>query len=290
MNKISVSKIFRFLNKNSIKFAFKGDKKLKLISVCSINDPTDYTLMFLADDNINLLSQLNETQLVFVQKDFRIYDSLSSNFLLVEDPQLVFALTSRHFFTKQNIRIFHFIISFIKILYFNIFFNNQISLNIKIGRNCSIQNSRIFSLVNVDDNVVIGSSGLGSIKNTKGCLVDFPHFGKVIIKSNTRIASGTIIHRGSLSDTVIGEGCRIGSMCYIGHNVTIGNNVFIGHGSKIAGSVRLHDSVTIWTGSSIRDGVTIGKNSIVGMGSNVLENLPPNEIWVGNPAKFLRKI
>jgi UDP-3-O-[3-hydroxymyristoyl] glucosamine N-acyltransferase len=290
MTRISISRIVNFLEKNSIKFTFKGESKITLNSVSSIDDPTDYSLMFLGHENLNFLYSLNETNLVIVQNNFKLKDNLPPNLILVDDPQLIFALVSRYFFAKKNTKLVRYMFLFTRIIYLNIFFNNHISFSVKIGHNCSIKNSSISNSVIIDDNVAIGSSGLGSIKNIDGFLVDFPHFGKVIINSNTRISSGSVISRGSLSNTIIGNGCKIGSMSYIGHNVTIGNNVFIGHGTKIAGSVRLHDSVTIWTGSSIRDGVTIGENSIVGMGSNVLGDIPPNEIWVGNPAKFLRNI
>ncbi|WP_449400358.1 acyltransferase [Chryseobacterium wanjuense] len=35
--------------------------------------------------------------------------------------------------------------------------------------------------------------------------------------------------------------------------------------------------------------MTIGENALVGAGSVVTKNVPENEIWVGNPAKFLKK-
>lgn len=55
-------------------------------------------------------------------------------------------------------------------------------------------------------------------------------------------------------------------------SITIGNDVFIG------------------AGSIILKGVNIGDRSIIGAGSVVSKSIPPNEIWAGNPAKFIRKI
>ncbi len=54
--------------------------------------------------------------------------------------------------------------------------------------------------------------------------------------------------------------------------VSIGNNVFIGAHSLIL------------------KGVSIGENSIVGAGSVVSKSIPANQIWAGNPAKFIRNL
>jgi len=35
--------------------------------------------------------------------------------------------------------------------------------------------------------------------------------------------------------------------------------------------------------------VTIGERTIVGAGSIVTKNIPDDEVWAGNPAKFIRK-
>ena len=55
-------------------------------------------------------------------------------------------------------------------------------------------------------------------------------------------------------------------------DVHIGNNVWIGAGTVIV------------------PGVTIGENSVIGAGSVVTKDIPDNEIWAGNPAKFIKKV
>lgn len=54
--------------------------------------------------------------------------------------------------------------------------------------------------------------------------------------------------------------------------------------------VTICDNVFIGAKSIILKGVTIGENSIIGAGSVVTKSVPANEIWAGNPAKFIRKI
>ena len=52
---------------------------------------------------------------------------------------------------------------------------------------------------------------------------------------------------------------------------------------------KIKDDVFIGAYSFVLKGVTIGNNSIIGACSVVTKNVPDNEIWAGNPAKFIRK-
>lgn len=54
--------------------------------------------------------------------------------------------------------------------------------------------------------------------------------------------------------------------------------------------VLIKENVFIGAHSIILKGVTIGKNSIVGAGSVVTKSIPDNQIWAGNPAKFIKEI
>ena len=112
---------------------------------------------------------------------------------------------------------------------------------------------------------------------------------------------------------VIGDNVGISSTALIAHNsITIGNNVKIGGGvciydtdfhsinpkirlnnaldlqSKNKAPVLIEDNVFIGAHSTILKGVTIGENSVIGACAVVTKNIPPNEIWAGNPAKFIK--
>lgn len=50
------------------------------------------------------------------------------------------------------------------------------------------------------------------------------------------------------------------------------------------------DDVFIGTHCIICKGVSIGDRSIVAAGSVVVNSIPTDEIWGGNPARFIRKI
>lgn len=120
----------------------------------------------------------------------------------------------------------------------------------------------------------------------------------------------------------IGENVNVCSHCLIENEVTIGNNVTIKSGVQIWDGINIEDNVfiganvtftndkyprsknpdwklmstrirrgaSIGAGSTILPGLTIGENAVVGAGSVVTKNIPSGEVWLGNPAKFVRKI
>jgi len=125
-----------------------------------------------------------------------------------------------------------------------------------------------------------------------------------------------------LPDAQIGENCNICSHCFIENDVRIGNNVTIKCGVQIWDGITIEDNVQIganvtftndkypraknpkWklvpttikkgasvgAGSTILCGVTIGENAMIGIGSVVTHDVPAGEVWVGNPACFLKKV
>lgn len=104
-----------------------------------------------------------------------------------------------------------------------------------------------------------------------------------------------------------------GAMVYCCEKVVIGNNVKIGGGTRISDSnhhsldykirrtsedskqaksapIIIGDDVFIGANCYIGKGVTIGDRSIVAAGSVVVKSIPADEIWGGNPAKFIKKL
>lgn len=116
------------------------------------------------------------------------------------------------------------------------------------------------------------------------------------------------------AELVIGDNVGISQSALVSLcSITIGNNVKMGGGTSLyttdfhslnprirAGNediayrknapIEIGDNVFIGAKCIILKGVKIGANSVVGAGSVVTKPIPPNEIWAGNPAKFIRKV
>lgn len=90
--------------------------------------------------------------------------------------------------------------------------------------------------------------------------------------------------------------------------ITIGDNVMIGPHTVISTAghpidpatrnsgvihgklIIIQDNVWIGANCTINPGVTIGKNSIIGSGSVVVHDIPPNVVAAGNPCRYIKSI
>lgn len=61
------------------------------------------------------------------------------------------------------------------------------------------------------------------------------------------------------------------------------------NGDYTSGVVHIKRGAFIGLGTIITKPVTIGEGAIVGAGSIVTKNIPDDEVWAGNPARFIRK-
>lgn len=154
--------------------------------------------------------------------------------------------------------------------------------------------------------------------------VDVTRRGTVKIGDNLHINSGerfNVIGRQQKTifwvegELTIGNNVGMSSTALIcNHKITIGNDVKIGGGTciydtdfhnldpeirkspaldkKTSGKseVILEDNTFIGAHTTILKGVTIGENSVVGACSLVSKNIPANQIWAGNPAKFIKEL
>jgi UDP-2-acetamido-3-amino-2,3-dideoxy-glucuronate N-acetyltransferase len=125
-----------------------------------------------------------------------------------------------------------------------------------------------------------------------------------------------------LPNAKIGENCNICSHCFIENDVVVGDNCTVKCGVQLWNGIALEDDVfiganvtftndryprsknsgwilektlikcgaSIGAGSTLLCGITVGEKAMVGAGSVVTKDIPAGELWLGNPAHFVRKI
>lgn len=149
------------------------------------------------------------------------------------------------------------------------------------------------STCSIGDNFIINSYGYSGLTGENRPT-------KILVAENAKLIIGNNV---GMSSTLIAcyEHIEIKDYVKIGGGVMIMDTDFhsldpsvrkTNEDSKYAMKkpIEIGENVFIGTASIILKGVSIGKNSIVGAGSVVAKSIPENEIWAGNPAKFIKKI
>jgi len=150
--------------------------------------------------------------------------------------------------------------------------------------------------LSIADDVKLGENvKLSKFINLYGCSIG----------DNTKIGAFVEIQKNA----TVGKNCKISSHTFICEGVTIEDNVFVGHGVTFIndtypqatnpdGTLQtekdwqveptlIKKCASIGSGSTILSNVTIGNNAIVGAGSVVTKDVPPDTIVAGNPARTI---
>ena len=116
-----------------------------------------------------------------------------------------------------------------------------------------------------------------------------PQLGRVIIGHDVEIGANACVDRGSLSDTVIGNGTKLDNLVHIAHNVTIGEGCFITGQAGIAGSSNIGNHVMLGGQAGISGHLSIGDNVKVAAKAGVSKDVEPGQTVAGYPAMDVRK-
>jgi len=170
--------------------------------------------------------------------------------------------------------------------------NTVIGRGVTVGRGCKIGSNVSISHAYLGDQLLIlpgaqiGQPGFGFASNAQGHL-KIPQLGRVIVQDRVEIGACVTVDRGSLGDTVIGEGTKIDNLVQIAHNVHIGRHCVIVSQAGIAGSTTLGDFVVVGGQTGVADHSRIGSGARLAGRTGVFTNqeLEGGCDYGGMPAK-----
>ncbi|MDX6745249.1 acyltransferase [Polaribacter sp. PL03] len=167
--------------------------------------------------------------------------------------------------------------------------------DIKFGKNCKVNGSLFLKgkgSTEIGNNVIINSS---YIKNPIGgqtfTSIVVADKGKLKIGNNVGMSNCAIFcsQQIVIKDFVlIGGNCKIYDTDF--HSIYLDDRIQVPEIGVKNAKVLIKEGAFIGASSIILKGVEIGKKAVVAAGSVVSKNIPDNEVWGGNPAKFIKKI
>jgi acetyltransferase-like isoleucine patch superfamily enzyme len=179
-----------------------------------------------------------------------------------------------------------------------IFFTNLLCRNTRVGKNF-VANGFISVRLSKESNLVIAHD----VKFNNRIFDNYVGLNKRSTIAVVNKAKLTIGHNTGFSNVSIycSDEINIGSYCNFGGNCFIWDTDFheidylerrknLNSSSIKTSPINIGDDVFIGANCIILKGVRIGSRSIIGAGSVVSRSIPQDEIWAGNPIRFIRKI
>jgi sugar O-acyltransferase (sialic acid O-acetyltransferase NeuD family) len=145
--------------------------------------------------------------------------------------------------------------------------------------------------------VCIGNPGAYGVREEVVRRLDLPadRYATIVhpaaaLAADCLIGPGTVILAQTVLTSAVTVGAHVAIMpqAVLTHDNTVEEFATIASGVRLGGGVRVRRGAYIGAGALVRESVHIGEWSLVGMGSVVLDDVPAGQVWVGNPARYLR--
>jgi UDP-3-O-[3-hydroxymyristoyl] glucosamine N-acyltransferase len=142
---------------------------------------------------------------------------------------------------------------------------------------------KIGSRVIINANSTVGEDGF-SYASYKGVHHKIPQIGGVVIEDDVEIGACCGIERGTLGDTIIGQGSKLGDLVTIGHGAKIGPHCLLVAQVGIAGSTTLGHHCVVGGQVGIVGHINIGNNVTIAAQAGVVNSIPDGQVVLGAPA------
>jgi len=111
-----------------------------------------------------------------------------------------------------------------------------------------------------------------------------------VVSDSSSVGPGSVLLAHCVLTAAVRVGAHVAVMpqVVLTHDDDVADFVTLAAGVRLGGGTRLERGAYIGSGALIRQHTVIGAWSLVGLGSAVLGDVPPGEVWVGSPARRLR--
>ncbi|MCD7973731.1 MAG: UDP-3-O-(3-hydroxymyristoyl)glucosamine N-acyltransferase [Candidatus Azobacteroides sp.] len=307
----SALQIADFLNGEVI-----GNPHVKVSSFAKIEEAIPGTLTFLSNKKYTPYLQETKADIVLINKDFEISESLKPTFIRVDDAYaslaMLLGLVEKSKKSKKGIENPVYIQETAKIpsdIYIGAF--TYIGENVTIGNNC-----QIYPQVYIGENVTIGNNCIlypgvkvyhASIGNN--CIIHagavigsdgfgfapegekynkIPQIGIVEIADDVEIGANVTIDRATFGKTRIEAGVKLDNLVHIAHNVEVGENTVMAAQVGIAGSSKIGKHCSLGGQVGVAGHIRIGDNAQLGAQAGIPNSVKPNSVLLGAPAINVR--
>lgn len=162
--------------------------------------------------------------------------------------------------------------------------------NVTVGDDCVLypnaviyDGCKVGNRVIVQSNASVGQDGFGFATH-QGEHHKIPQIGIVILEDDVEIGSGCVVERGTLDNTVIGKGSKIGDVVAIGHGTKIGPHCLLVPQVGVAGSVEMGHHCVLGGQAGIVGHIKIGNLVTIGAQAAVINSVPDGQTILGAPA------
>lgn len=296
---MKISEILEYLRSEKIPFSFCGNESDEVERFSSLSHYKKGTFTWVKKQE-NIPAGLEQTSVSLVFCPENICGSFP-NMIRTPESKHAFFSCMEHFCGEEKkpagIGQFTYVAPSVKL-----------GKNVRIGCGCTLDGD-----ISVADGVVIGhhvtiinrvSIGAGteirsgvvighddSISYTEDeqhNKLNVKHFGGVHIGRDVLIGENSVICRGTIDDTTIGDGVRIDALTQVSHNCIIEKNAVLAAGCRLCGSVHLKENAYL-AGAIVRNQCVVEEDALAGLGAVIVKNVPAGETVVGNPAKPMKK-